>query len=186
VTGEKVPKSTLAAEGSAAAVARLRRVAARLGELGADGEWLGGVLQVYLDPFAGCTFDQAAGLVPDAGAEHWRTAARRDIRDDAIRALAGFFPGLPRTRCEIAQLLARYAASRWRVDRARPTIPEGYLGTQRAPLYAALVAGGGRVPGVSRIRQLLSTCSPVFIGSEFDETCGHGSDRTRHRDPQRR
>ena len=26
--------------------------------------------------------------------------------------------------------------------------------------------------GVSRIRQLLSTCSPVFIGSEFGDTFG--------------
>jgi hypothetical protein len=112
---------------------RLRRLAGRLGELGADGEWLAGVLQVYLDPFAGRTFDQAAGLVPHAGAEHWRTAARRGLRDEAVRALAENFPGLPRAACalEVWKLLDRYRASRWRVDAARPTMPEDYLGTPR-------------------------------------------------------
>jgi hypothetical protein len=167
-------------ERAVAAVARLRRVAARLGELGADGEWLAGVMGVYLDPFAGCTFDQTAGLVPGAGTENWRTAARRAARDEAIRSLAGYFPGLPRAACAEAiwKELDRYRASRWRVDRARPTMPEGYPGTGRELAYAALVAGGGRVPGVSRIRQLLSTCSQVFIGSEFGDTCRYGTDST--------
>src|SRR5205085_622461 len=144
-----------------------------------DGEWLDAVLQTYLDPYAGCTLDQAAGLVPHAGAEHWRTAARRGLRDKAIRSLAGYFPGLPRAACAKAiwKELERYRASRWRADRARPTMPEGYPGTGRELAYEALVAGGGRVPGVSRIRQLLSVCSPVFIGSEFGDTCEHDTDR---------
>src|SRR5260370_21388669 len=110
---ENAPKSGVVAGGSPAAVARLRRLAARLGELGADGAWLAGVVQEYLDPFAGGSLDEAAGLAPDARAEHWRTAARRALRDDAIRALAGYFPGLSRSRCagQIARLLTRYAAS---------------------------------------------------------------------------
>ena len=160
------------------AVARLRRLSARLGEFGEDGEWLAGVVQAYLDPFAGGSLDQAAGLAPDAGAEHWRTAARRALRDDAIRALTGYFPGLSRPRCAgaVAQLLERYQTSRWRVDRARPAMPEAYLGTPRAQLSAALVAGAGRVPGVSRIRQILSISSRVLIDSKIDETCPYGSD----------
>ena len=165
----------------------LTRVAERLDELGEeDLRRLAGGLQTYLDPFAGCSLEEALGLAAAAGGEHSRTAAKRALRDEAIRRLAGYFPGLPRTRCaqEIAKLLARYAASRWRVDRARPTMPQ-IFGTPRAQLWAALVAGGGRVPRCSRIRQLLSIGTPLSIGSELAETCGHGTERTpdqrRHR-----
>jgi hypothetical protein len=166
-----------------AVVARLRRLAARLPALGEDGAWLAGVLRQYLDPFGGGSLDGAAGLAPAAGAEHWRTAARRALRDEAIRALAGYFPGLSRADCaeQIWKLLDRYRASRWHVDRAGSTMPDAYLGTSRAQLHAALTAGDGRVPGASRIRQLLTTGSPVFIGTKSDESCGHGTDRTTDR-----
>jgi hypothetical protein len=165
---------------------RLRWVAARLGELGADGEWLAGVMQRYLDPFAGCTLDQAAGLLPAAGAEHWRTAARRALRDAAIRTLADYFPG-PRTAAaeEIGELLTGYATTRWKVDRARPTMPETYAGTQRAYLYAALVAGGGRVLGDSRIYQILATRSGIFIASDPGDNCPHGTPTDHRRDERR-
>jgi hypothetical protein len=167
-------------------VARLRRVAARLGE-GEDENWFRAGAAMYLDAYAEIGLEDALGLSAVAGGKHWRTGARRAERDDAIRALAGYFPGLRRSPCagEIAQMLTRYAASRWLVDRARAVMPETYLGTPRAHMWAVLVAGGGKVPGVSRIRQLLSTCSPVFIGSEFGDTCGHDTDRTDDRRDER-
>jgi hypothetical protein len=137
-------------------------------------------LQTYLDPFAGCTLDQAAGLVPNPGTVRWRTAARRALRDAAIRELAGYFPSLPRTGAaeEIEKLLTGYATTRWLVDRARPTMPEHYAGTQRAYLWAALVAAGGRVPGESRIWQILATCSRLFNAGDPGDICGHGTDST--------
>ncbi len=154
-------------------IGRLRGLVAWLPELGEDGAWLAGVLLGYLDPFSGNSLDQAAGLLPSAGAEHWRTAARRALRDQAILALAEYFPGgLSRSRCavEISRLLDRYASTRWRVDQVRPAMPEAYIGAPHAHLYAALVAGGGRVPGVSRIRQILAIRCGVFIVSPDGET----------------
>src|SRR5260370_24016428 len=38
-------------------------------------------------------------------------------------------------------------------------MPPDYPGSPREHLYAALAAGGGRVPGASRICQILSSCS---------------------------
>jgi hypothetical protein len=168
------------------AVARLRRVAVRLGELGADGEWLGDVLQTYLDPFGNVTLDEAAGVLPAPGAEHWRTVAKRAERDDAIRALRAFFPGLNPTRSadKIWKMLIGYAATRWRVDREGSTMPSRYVGTARAHLYAALVAGDGKVIGESRIRRLLAIDSPLCIANEVDDTGAHDStpDHRRRRD----
>jgi hypothetical protein len=163
----------------------LRRAAVRLGELGPDGEWLAGVLFEYLDPLGTCTLDEAAGLLPAPGAEQWRTAARRLQRDEAIRALCAYFPGLKRSRIaeKIWKALIGYAATRWKVDCVRSTMPEHYLGTPRAHLYAALVAGDGKVLGESRIRQLLAIGSPLFIASEFDQTAAHGDSTTDHRRP---
>jgi hypothetical protein len=173
------------------AVERLRLVAARLAELGADGAWLAGVLQAYLDPFGTCTLDEAAGVLPAPGAEHWRTVARRALRDDAVRQLAALFPGLRRTPVadKIWKMLIGYATTRWRVDGQRSTMPEGYRGTPRAHLRSALVAGDGRVPGESTIRRLLAISSPLFIAKSRDDNPAHDSstpDDHQRRDEQRR
>ncbi len=154
-------------------VALLQRVADTLP--GPDGDWL----RLYLDPFADCALDEAAGLIPAPGEKHWRTVARRALRDDAIRSLAAYFPGLSGARCaaEISRMLVRYAASRWQVDQARPLMPGTYISTPDEFLYAALRAGGGRVPGVSRIRQVLSICTPVFIDSQVGDISAHGTDQ---------
>jgi hypothetical protein len=149
------------------AVERLRRLAG--GELREDDvEWAAGVLNRYLDPYAGCTLDEAAGLLPMPGAEHWRTVAKRAARDDAIRGLAGYFPGLNRTRAaeKVWKMLIGYATTRWRVDRERPTMPEHYARTPRAHLYRAMVAGDGKVLGESRIRRILAISSPLFIANQ--------------------
>ncbi len=160
------------------AVERLRRLAARLGELGADGQWFGDVLNRYLDPYTSCSLDEAAGLLPAPGAKGWRTVAKRAERDDAIRALAGFFSGLKRTRSadKIWKALIGYATTRWRVDRERPTMPEHYVGTPRALLYEVLVAGDGKVLGESRIRRILAISSPMVVASEIGQTGPHGTD----------
>jgi hypothetical protein len=153
---ESAGRNSMTAEGEA--VERLRRLVGKFAELGEDGAWLAGVLQAYLDPFGNVSLDEAAGLLPVAGTEHWRTTARRALRDDAIRGLTAFFPGSRRSRCaeKIWKMLIGYATTRWRVDRERPTMPEDYRGTPRALLYQAMVAGDGKVIGESRIRRLLA------------------------------
>jgi hypothetical protein len=168
---------------AADAVARLRRLVPRLVELGGDGEWLAERLQAYLDPFASLSADEAMGLVPAAGAEHWRTVARRAMRNQAIRALAGYFPGLNRsgTAEEIATMLTRYAATRWRVDRARPTMPDDYRGTARAYVWATLAAAGGRVPSARLIRQILAIDTPLLSARKIADTGGHDTSSTNPR-----
>jgi hypothetical protein len=169
------------------AVERLRRLVARLGELGPDGEWLAGVLEVYLNPFGNVSLDEAAALAPMAGGAHWRTTARRALRDDAIRQLAQIFPGGNRKRAaaKIWGMLIGYATTRWKIDRERPTMPEHYAGTPRAHLYAVLVAEAGDFPGESRLRQILSIRSPVSVVTEVGQTGGHDTSTDHRRDERR-
>ena len=140
---------------TASVIACLARLADRLPELGADGEWAAGWLRIYLDPFGSCSLDEALGLPRD-----WRAAARRLRRDQAIGELAAYFATLSRARqaAEVHRLLCRYASTRWhRIDRARAKTPAAYFGRPEAHLFAALRAGGGAVPGPSRIRQILAS-----------------------------
>src|SRR4051812_30295756 len=90
-----------------AIVEQLHELAGRLPELGEGGALLDAALKCYLQPHGRGTLDDALGLTPASGAEHWRTVARRQLRDQAILALACYFPGLPRSRCacEVWKLL---------------------------------------------------------------------------------
>jgi hypothetical protein len=148
-----------------AVVERLHRLVGRLPELGEDGRWLAGALETFLDPHAvGLSLEQAAGISIGAGGEHWRSAMRRALRDQALRELAHrFFAGLSTARQAAAahRALRRYESTRWRrVDRYRAEMPQAYIGTADECLFMALRHGRGRVPlGDSRLREILSRCS---------------------------
>jgi hypothetical protein len=70
-----------------AVVELLHQLVGRLPELGEAGALLAAALEHYLQPHGGGTLDDALGLTPAQGAEHWRTVARRKLRDQAILAL---------------------------------------------------------------------------------------------------
>jgi hypothetical protein len=82
--------------------------------------WIAEKLTEYLDPFAeGLTLDQALEIAPTPGSEGWRGVARRQARDEAIRSLAGLFPGSVLYRAEqVRAMLTRYQTSRWETRRS--------------------------------------------------------------------
>ena len=166
--------------GALAAIDRLRRLAERLPALGDDGAWLAAGLNRYLDPRAGISLEEAVDLNPStAGGEHWRSAMKRALRDQALRELAkSACPGLSVSRQadEVRRLLRRHLTTRWqRTDRYRAEVPPGYRGTSNEHLFAALFHGNGRVLRHSRLREILTPCQateksadsdPDFIGDD--------------------
>ena len=82
----------------------------------------------------------------------WRGESLK-ARDDAIRRLAEQHFGnldLNSQADEILQTIRRYRRGRWRFDREKDNIPEGYVGTPDELLYEALRRGGGDVPESKR------------------------------------
>jgi hypothetical protein len=104
-------------------VERLRRLAARAPELGADGAWLAERLGVYLTAAADTSLEHCLGLRPS-----WRTVERRQRRNRLICRLAALrCPGL--SRYQQAQVLAaelrQYQAAAWVRDRRAGRPPDG-------------------------------------------------------------
>lgn len=149
-----------------AAVWRLRRARDVLAASGdPDVCAVAAALNAYLDPRATCRLEEVLELAPiGVGAERWRTAARRERRDDALRDLAErFFPGLSiSAQAEaLGRLIRRYRATAWpRADRYAAAMPSSYLGTVSQYLFAAFAAGSGTVPASgSHLRKVLATHS---------------------------
>src|SRR5947209_5041791 len=97
-------------------------------------------LERYLNPLADISLDAALGLHPVPGAEHWRTAARRAIRDNELRALVdAFLPGLSVRRAadEVTRLIASYRIRWGRADQHSATMPASYVGRPEQHLYRA-------------------------------------------------
>ena len=120
------------------------------GELGELGQWLAPRLNDYLARASeGATLDEALGLAAGRGEAPWYTKAAMTERNDAIRELANqHFDNLDLTgqADAILQAIRRYRGGRWRFDREKDNIPEGYVGTPDELLYEALRRGGGDVP----------------------------------------
>ena len=144
---------------------RLRRIArAAAAGGGEDGTWFAAAIARYVAQApAGLTLDAAFGLSVLPGGEPWFATAARQRRDQALCDLAAeSFPGAPIGRCatELRTLVLRYGATRWqRVDRhAGGQMPAAYIGTALAHLFAAFVAGDGKVPASDRkLREILAT-----------------------------
>lgn len=149
-----------------AAVRRLRRARDVLAASGdPDACAVAAALGAYLDPRATCRLEEVLELAPiGVGAERWRTAARREMRDDALRQLAErFFPGLSiSARAEaLGRVVRRYRVTAWhRADCYAAAMPASYVGTVSQYLFAAFTAGGGTVPAsASHLRHVLATRS---------------------------
>jgi hypothetical protein len=116
-------------------------------------------LDLYLDLRSDLTLDEAMGLVPAPGEEHWRTIARRAIRDDELRALADrFLQGLSATASasRVAKMIGQYEPRWRRIDCHAETMPASYRGTPDERLFRAFAAYGGKMPSARSLRRMLS------------------------------
>jgi hypothetical protein len=105
-------------------------------------------------------------------------AARRRIRDDALRSLADqFFPKLSinARATAIRSRLNKYETSAtWSIDRRSERMPSHYAGTMKGFLFMALKAGP--IPrGERQLRVILSTAAKI-VGSPPIPTANKSSD----------
>ena len=120
--------------------------------------WFGTSLQEFLERRAG-TIDDAFGLrAPQGGVPWWMEDAIR-LRDAALREPVERFHG---TRSvsgqaqEVRRRALRYAASAWRFDRGRATMPPRYGGTQKEYLWRAFKAGAAMPLSERQLRNILA------------------------------
>jgi len=105
------------------------------------------------------SIDHAMGLRPDSGGVPWWMEEAMRKRDQALRMLAEQFAahlGSSAQARYIYQLAIRYAASAWRFDRERVTLPQGYAGSVQEYLWLAFTSGAPMPIGERRLRTLLA------------------------------
>jgi len=119
--------------------------------------WLGRALAEYLAHRCP-TIEDAMALRGDRGGiPWWREQANRK-RDAALRELADrHFARLSVTAQarQLYTLSLRYAASAWRFDRERETMPPHYAGTANQWLWAAFASGAPMPIGERQLRHIL-------------------------------
>lgn len=118
-------------------IARLRRLADDVGQLGDDGAWLANGLRCLLDGGGAITADQALGIAARRGEWPWWRLERRERERVAAQALVDAFGSCP----EALTVARRYAAGRGRHAQAGDTYRD--LGTQAAHDFVIAV---GKVP----------------------------------------
>ncbi len=121
-------------------------------------EWLGTALAHFLE--RRCTsMDDALGLrFAQGGLPWWREEANR-LRDAALCDIArSYMPGQSKSARakQIARLAGRYAASAWRIDRAREDMPAHYTNTIKEPLWRAFRSGATMPIGERQLRNILA------------------------------
>jgi hypothetical protein len=95
---------------------------------------------------------QAPGGIPG-----WREDSIRQ-RDAALRQLARAVcpsAGVTARARRVAELLRRYASSRWRLDGARADMPTEYSGTHYEQLWRAFKSGAAMPLGERQLRSIL-------------------------------
>lgn len=124
--------------------------------------WLGCSLDQFLTHRCR-SIDEALGLQTGRGGiPWWREEANRK-RDAALRELAArHFAGLSVTAQarQLHMLAARYAASTWRFDRTRTTMPPGYGGGTHEWLWLAFSSGAPMPIGERQLRNILPPADP--------------------------
>jgi hypothetical protein len=119
--------------------------------------WLGRSLHEFLTHRCR-SVDEALGLQTGRGGiPWWREEANRK-RDAALRELAArHFSGLSVTAQarQVHVLAVRYAASRWRFDRTRTTMPPSYAGGTHEWLWLAFSSGAPMPIGERQLRNIL-------------------------------
>ena len=119
--------------------------------------WLGSSLDEYLSQRVR-SIEDAMGLRSARGGVPWWMEEAIRKRDRALRMLAAEFAahlGSCAQARYIYQLAIRYAASAWRFDRNRATLPEGYVGSLNEYLWLAFSSGAPMPIGERRLRSVL-------------------------------
>jgi hypothetical protein len=119
--------------------------------------WLAAGIERFLGREAR-DLDGALGLIQaQGGIPWWREDAIRR-RDAALRRLSAAVcsqTGVTARARRIAELLRRYAASTWRIDRERPAMPPRYAGTAQEQLWRAFKSGAAMPLGERQLRSIL-------------------------------
>jgi len=119
--------------------------------------WLGRAFSDFLSRRY-TSVDEAFGLrSPRGGVPWWLEDAMRQ-RDTALRKLANsHFGGLSVSAQAngIRSLAVRYAASTWRFDCDRSSLPEAYAGTAHEWLWRAFASGAPMPIGERQLRHVL-------------------------------
>ena len=120
--------------------------------------WLGEALGRFVS-LQSATLEEAFGIAPQRGGVSWRKALAIHRRNSALVELAKrHFSGLSASAQGRAMrvLSVRYAASAWRFDRRRRTMPSSYAGTPQEWLWHAFSAGSPMPICERQIRTILS------------------------------
>ena len=119
--------------------------------------WLGTSLEEFLEHRC-TTLDDALGLRFARGGVPWWRELAIIQRNEALNELAERFFG-DESICARAQRIAtlakRYAASAWRHDRDRDTMPAHYGDTPKQFLWTAFVSGAAMPLGERQLRNIL-------------------------------
>ncbi len=147
-----------------AAIDRLRRIAARLLELGdVDGEWFAASLQEYeAGARHGLTLGDAFGFRLRPGESAWYETEARSARDELLRAIARRYFGGMSTRAAadaLASKISRYESGSWRGDRIFKLQPT--LTGLHAELFKLLKIG--QPLSASTIRRALAHETTLFV-----------------------
>jgi hypothetical protein len=120
--------------------------------------WLAAGIERFLGREAR-DLDGALGLLQaQGGIPWWREDAIRG-RDAALRRLWQLVcpgAGVTARARRVAELLRRYAASAWRLDRDRPAMPVDYAGTAHEQLWLAFKSGAAMPLGERQLRTILA------------------------------
>jgi hypothetical protein len=120
--------------------------------------WLGEALSRFVS-LQSATLEEALGIAPRRGGVSWRKALAIQRRNSALVEMAKrHFSGLSASAQgrAIRVLSVRYAASAWRFDRQRRTMPSSYAGTPQEWLWHAFSAGSPMPICERQIRSILS------------------------------
>jgi len=119
--------------------------------------WLAAGIERFLGREAR-DLDGALGLIQaQGGIPWWREDAIRR-RDAALRRLRDIVcpaAGVTQRARRIAELLRRYAASTWRLDREHAAMPAHYGGTAQEQLWLAFKSGAAMPLGERQLRTIL-------------------------------
>lgn len=119
--------------------------------------WLGTGLQRFLDQECR-SLNEALDLRTDRGGVPWWMEEAIRTRDSALRDIARYcFPDEAKTgrARRVQQMTVRYAASAWRFDRERETMPPNYRGTPKEHLWCAFRSGAAMPISERQLRNIL-------------------------------
>jgi len=159
--------------GRIAALHRLAGLALASGD--AEVRAIGADLAAWLaaPPNSAGTLEAALGISAGQSERSWRTIARLEARDAALRMAAQDFD---LGAAALATEMRRYRATGWKSDSMAPTCPARLVGTVREHLWTALKA---------KDRGLCERAMRDVIGEIGSELQGQSSERMGHDDSRK-